>query len=65
MDLSNCHFCDSSDVEFHDEHDGGMAGSSVNEAWVECNNCKACGPKKDDWDNKQYKEQAITLWNKG
>jgi hypothetical protein len=52
------------DVKLQDEPDGGMPGSIVGWAFVECQRCGAKGPRFADWGNPHYKQDAVTAWNK-
>lgn len=63
MDLLACPFCGSEDLAMVVEGDGGMPGSQVINAYIQCS-CKARGPAFADWGNPSFKEDAMRAWNK-
>ncbi|WP_352231411.1 Lar family restriction alleviation protein [Pseudomonas sp. ChxA] len=64
MDIQSCPFCGSADKpRLIEKEDGGMPGSGIIYAYVECS-CKARGPSFADWGNPDYKMEAMTAWNR-
>lgn len=59
--MKRCPFCKSYNVELHVEIGGGQ--SFIEEAKVICNVCYASGPIIVNWDNKDFKEDAIKHWD--
>jgi len=62
--LLHCPHCGSNDVALTEETPQAMPGSIVSYAFVKCGQCGARGPARNDWNNREYRAQALSAWNK-
>lgn len=61
-ELKACPFCGQTEGVALFKEPEQAHGGGVTYAFVRCS-CSACGPRFDDWDNRDSVQDAINAWN--